>query len=296
MTRFFPELLDIASNRGYKIKTLGGVRQDHLILLMPPLPMKQTRILVAGGFHGDEPAGCWGILDFLKNAPAHLLEQVSISFLPMVNPSGIRRHTPANVWKENTNRGFVPAVAEEEGHQHKPSCEGVLLTDNLPSLLFCAKDGFLTLHEDYERTKFYLYANEHHAQPKAFTKHMVNAGASMCPILPDGDYEEGIVRDGVIFNAYDGSFESLLFFKNGIPRTATTETPGKLDFAFRVKMSSRLIDAFAQFHVPTKNIPPVEWMRSQIDDVINKKKPSNGVLTMRYGGPFRRKKQQQGLD
>ncbi|MHB2838484.1 M14 family metallopeptidase, partial [Klebsiella pneumoniae] len=34
-------------------------------------------ILIAAGFHGEEPAGCWGMLDFLREGSPELFDNVA---------------------------------------------------------------------------------------------------------------------------------------------------------------------------------------------------------------------------
>jgi len=243
--RFFTELFQIAKQRNYRVNKLGDLGTDALYLLVPPKPIKSHRLLVSAGFHGNEPAGCWGVLNFLKKVPQSLLDKISVSFLPMVNPTGARRHNPCNIWQGSPNRGFVPRYPST---QQRPTIEGQLLLKNLKLLLFLAKDGFHTLHEDYEQNRFYLYSNEDRDTPGEFTKYMIGVGKSMCDLVPNGKYETGMVQDGVIFNLCDGSFETLLC-DHDIPRIICTETPSKLDFPFRVNMSTALILAFVRYHV-----------------------------------------------
>ncbi|MHB2833389.1 M14 family metallopeptidase, partial [Klebsiella pneumoniae] len=34
-------------------------------------------VLIAAGFHGEEPAGCWGMLDFLREGSPELFDNVA---------------------------------------------------------------------------------------------------------------------------------------------------------------------------------------------------------------------------
>lgn len=232
---------EISSKIGYRFEVLGTLGEFPLILLRPKELVVGPRVLVAAGFHGEEPAGCWGALTFLQERIETLNLGVSMSVLPIINPTGIKNRRRRNDWGENPNDGYC----HDDG---PPSKEGRILLDNLSLLCELGKDGFLTLHEDKDVERFYVYGYENHDEPGEFTK-MLRDTLSLCfEQQPDGFIEGDAISEGMIFNDHDGSFEDLLFHE-GVIHTACTETPGLMSFASRVIANVELIDAFVRYHV-----------------------------------------------
>jgi len=228
-------LLSFANSCGMTIETLGYVGEEPMWLFRSQKP----GLLVAAGFHGEEPAGCWGVLRYL----AQLQNSFSpVSFLPIVNPTGIEVGSRKNAWGENPNSGFCHDLNES------PSREGVILLNSMDTILSLSKEGFISLHEDVDATEFYLYTFEHRNNPGDFSRSLVEMGSKYFPPMPDGLVGDSLIRNGVVFNECDGSFEDHLFH-SGVPRTACTETPGALDFELRVQANADIIDTFVKFHV-----------------------------------------------
>jgi hypothetical protein len=239
--RLFGEIDRLAPERNLKAVTLGQAGEFPILLLEASRPVAAASVLVAAGFHGEEPAGCWGIVRFLQTAPAWLFERVNISFLPLVNPTGFRLGKRRNDWDENANQGFCPSSLLPE-----PSREGVILLNHLVRLKALAKDGFLSLHEDVQMDKFFLYTFEPSDAPGPFSQILYQAESQFFEQQPDGMVEDSMVKDGLVFRHCDGTFEDLLFHE-GIPRTACTETPGRLDINLRITANTAIITAFVEY-------------------------------------------------
>jgi hypothetical protein len=240
--RFSKELDLVTSSGSFRSTTLGAVAGLPLYLLETADPQPgRPSILVAAGFHGDEPAGVWASLWFAKNYHRIACRgHVNMSLLPLVNPTGFCAVTHTNSQGRDPNRGFchtasgVPEVSDE----------GCILVANSDHLQGCAADGFLSLHEDWEETRFYMYTFERTPEPDCLSQTLRNVEARFFDPHPDGEMEGATVRDGVIFCACDGSYEDYLFHC-GVPRTACTETPGKLNLRLRIRANIALIRAFA---------------------------------------------------
>ena len=206
-----------------------------------PAPERKN-ILIAGGFHGEEPAGAWGIVHFFETATAEELDKLNLHFLPLVNPTGFNCNRRENDWGENPNEGFI-------GAGKNPSREGALLVRNLDTVLKAASHGFLSLHEDCDMRDAYLWMNEKGREtPGPFPHAIIKTLAAHFDIfsgtIPHRDGEVTI-RDGIGFNATDDSFETLLI-NYGIPLTATPETPGHPDVPLqdRIACARDVIAAF----------------------------------------------------
>ncbi len=248
MDTLLREIIDAGKQRGLISVNLGQIGHDPLLLLRAPVSSdSRPCLLLAGGFHGEEPAGCWGLLDFLKLAPNHLFERAAISILPAVNPSGLRKGQRRNVWGENPNRGFCPASTD----QPEPSREGAILLDNLPMLLEIGRDGFISLHEDNEMRSFYLFTFEKAESPGAFSLELKATEERYFPRVPDGMVEGSHVKEGIVFRECDGSFEDRMFHE-GVPKTACTETPGLYPMDTRVDANHALAVTFVGHFLPPK--------------------------------------------
>lgn len=244
LIRFKNLLYGLATQRGFAIQELGKVGDDPILLLTPEKSTNGHHLLIAAVFHGEEPAGGWGILRFLQEVSEDVLLSTNLSFLPIVNPTGFRKGRRTNDWGENPNRGFIHNNPE----QSTLSKEGHILVKHLSYIKDLAKDGFISLHEDVEVDKFYIYTFEDFEVPGPFSNMLRKEEQKYFQAYPDGVLEGGFVSDGVIFRYCDGSFEDLLFHE-GIPRTACTETPGLLSIESRIRANTGIITAFANFFI-----------------------------------------------
>jgi predicted deacylase len=91
----------IAAQRGFTYQELGFVDSCPIILLTPKTKSAAQKILVAAGFHGNEYAGVWGLINYLQ----HGSRFENVSFLPLVSPIA---------FKENRRYGN-PGVQENRG-------------------------------------------------------------------------------------------------------------------------------------------------------------------------------------
>lgn len=194
-------------------------------------------IVLAAGFHGEEPAGSWGLLDFLRKESPTLLDNIAISILPVVNLSGWALGQRLNKWGQNPNRGFCA------GMKDTPSAEGQLLL--LHSALFqrSATDGVLSCHEDILCDRSYLYSFERASKPSRFSIALAKSLELTFPLVSDGTVDGCKCQHGMIFNHIDSSFESWLF-ELGADVAVCTETPGRASFDERVKANRLVIGTF----------------------------------------------------
>lgn len=230
-------LYAIAALRGLDLQQLGRVDGDPLLWIAPSGSSEaRPRRLIASGFHGEEPAGPWGVLAFLETVSEELLGACALTLLPLVNVSGFRAGRRLNERGENPNRGYLPGA-------EAASREGLLLMEHADLLTEAAGDGLLSCHEDVLLQHGYLYANEHGERPGAWALRLLATHAEFFPIHPDGEVDGCTVRDGIVFNQADTSFESWLF-ERGASHTACVETPGQADFMRRVAAQAAMMRAF----------------------------------------------------
>lgn len=262
-----------ARGRGLLKSRLGRVGNDSLFLYYPSRPKKKNpNILVAGAFHGDEPAGAWGILRFLETAPKYLFSKVNMSFIPVVNPTGFRKGHQRNHLNQMTNAGFWHF---RKYPKDSLSHEGQILKDNLSALVKLARDGFLSLHEDYDERRFYIYDYEKGKRPSGLVKTLVRAEKVLFAPVADGvleqdwatvDRRDVYIKNGIVFNHHDGSFEDRLLHE-GVAVAVSTETPSKKEtIENRLEMNANLIKVFAEgvYHRATKDRASAETKRKTI--------------------------------
>ena len=233
------QIIKLSKENGFNIHQLGTVESDIIYLIESEKKDGCLNLLVTAGFHGDEPSGIFGIICFLKMFDHKLLLDVNLSILPVVNYSGFRQGSHCNKWNENPNRGFChPNLGAS------PSREGIILLKNIELLIEKAEDGLLCLHEDIDQEYSYLYTYEKSNEPGPFSFMFRDTQARHFPQLPDNDDPDlGNIKDGIIFNHCDGSFEDRLFHE-GVPRIACIETPGKYRLREREIATVMMINTF----------------------------------------------------
>lgn len=193
--------------------------------------------LLAAGFHGEEPAGVWGMLAFLQNNQPEHFEHLCLSFLPLINTRGFSYGQRFNSQNRDVNRGYLV--------QHILTNEGQILMNNAVLLRRAAADGALTSHEDVTSQRGYVYTYEQHAEPGQFSRALRDVMGQHFPLETASMADGYPCQDAIIFNQTDDSFESWLFAQ-GVPRVACTETPGQCDFDARVVANAALIKHFIE--------------------------------------------------
>jgi hypothetical protein len=205
------------------------------------------RVVIAAGFHGEEPAGSWGILDFLREGSPELLDSIAISILPIVNLSGWALGQRLNKKGENPNRGFCA------GMKDIPSEEGKHILSHSALFKKSSSHGILTCHEDILQDRAYLYSFERTRSPGPFSTALVYELELTFPLVSAEKVDGCECQQGLIFNHIDSSFESWLF-ELGADVAACTETPGLGPFDERVKTNHQIIGAFISAVLEKNNI------------------------------------------
>jgi hypothetical protein len=237
--RYHMRLREVASRRGLNVEDLGPPG-DLPLLLLSNHAANDTgqRLLISSGFHGEESAGPWGILAFLESVDDSLLASVQLTVLPLVNVSGFREGRRFNDLGENPNRGYL-AGAEA------CSREGRILLAHGYRLGRAARDGLLTCHEDVLLSHCYVYGNEPHDTPGAFSRGLLSVNASFFAVHPDGEVDSCPVKEGIVFNHEDTSFESWLL-REGARRAACVETPGQQPIERRIAAQVAMMRFFIE--------------------------------------------------
>lgn len=248
MNKFFNDLLDVVKFRQMKVISLGLINNNPLFFITRPISNgdKKPHLLLTAGFHGNEQGGSYGLLDFLQHAEDSLFEKVNLSFLPAVNPSGMQLGSRNNYLGQNPNRGYVSM----NNNGRDLSIEGQLLVANLKEIFSAGADGVLSLHEDDDPLDkvFYVFTYEQADRPGIFSETILKAGANYFPQMQDGYVEDTIVKDGIAFNDFDGTFEHRLFYE-GIPLVACTETPSGYPLEDRIGANRAIAEEFVKYFI-----------------------------------------------
>lgn len=262
MKRIVPyrkRLFTLAADKKLWLRVLGevGNHQIWLVRTRESANHSLPRLLIAGGFHGEERGGPLAILQWLENFDVNALK-ADVSFIPIANPEAFDEGKRYNTKNEKSNCGFCHPESGD-----KPSKEGVILMRHMPFLKMLAKDGFLSLHEDVGSKEFYLYTFERTDEPTKFTKDLRSELAKHFEKALDGEVihsdatnqakdKKVMAKDGVVFKLCDGSFEDWLFHE-GVPRCAVSETPGSgIELKRRVDAGEAMINKFVQLSIDLK--------------------------------------------
>lgn len=226
----------LAAGRGLVYQELGMIDSYPVMLLTPPTTSAAKKILVAAGFHGNEYAGVWGLVNYLQYGSR--LE--NISFLPLMSPIALKENRRYGKDNKISNQGFCHPEMNLA-----PSAEGKILISHGELLLSLGKDGFISLHEAPEKNMFYVYAFEKGDRPSAIARELLRVGAKEFGAAADGTTMQygGTAKDGIIFNFHDSSFEDFMF-ENGVPHSIVTETPTSGSLEKRIKTVAEIVDTF----------------------------------------------------
>jgi len=253
--KFMRDVFRISAEKRFFLCILGEVdgHQMWLIRTRPHTEHPDPKMLIVSGFHGEEKAGPFSILKWMKDCDHRILAKADLSFIPIVNPIGFSKNMRYAIPGEKTNCGFCHPERKE-----KPSREGQILINNIDLLKPLAEDGFLSLHEDAREKEYYVYTFEKSKLPGPFTfgikeelgKYFRKAldGEHVEIDASDGSKTGPKVKDGVVFRHCDGSFEDWLFHL-GTPRAAVTETPGLYRLKRRVDAGTSVISRFIELNL-----------------------------------------------
>jgi|BarGraNGADG00212_2_1021979.scaffolds.fasta_scaffold04338_4 hypothetical protein len=226
----------LSAERGLAYQELGMIDSCPIMLLTPKTTSDAKKILAAAGFHGNEYAGVWGLINYLQYGSK--LENVS--FLPLVSPIAFKENRRYGKDNKISNQGFCHPEMNLI-----PSEEGKILISHAELLLSLGRDGFISLHEAPEKKMFYVYAFEKGDQSSSIPKELLRVGAKEFGYAADGTAMQygGTAKDGIIFNFHDSSFEDFMF-ENGVPHSIVTETPTSGNLEKRIKTIAEIIDTF----------------------------------------------------
>jgi len=254
---FQRQMFKIAAEKHLWLTILGEIEDEPMWLIRSRenRDHNDPKFLILSGFHGEEKAGPYSILEWLTNCDPILFKKIDLSFIPIVNSIGFKKGCRYSIPGEKNNQGFCHPESGE-----KRSREGDILYNNIDLLLLLAKDGYLSLHEDVLVKEYYLYTFEKRRRA-ALTSGLLNTlgkhfnkpldgttTAGMTAEQISASHEVGVmVTKGWVNHRklHDGSLEDFFYHEN-IPRIAVSETPGLFTLKRRVNAGKEVIDKFIE--------------------------------------------------
>jgi predicted deacylase len=216
---------------GSEISRRTGINYPLYRLVVHP-KVKET-ICIVSGIHGNEIAGPLSILKIVDTIIHELPDEFRFVIYPMINPSGFDLRQRFDADMRDLNAIYSDTMKSRNYFE--------VQTFYHDALKFAPFEAVITLHEDSDREKFYMYGL---GKQNLDFYHAVCGFAKTCiPPWMNGEIE-GCTTDEhglILSNARDHAFDGALY-KKGLAKTAFTfETPGKLDCHFRVKMMVQLV-------------------------------------------------------
>jgi hypothetical protein len=237
---YMKKIKQIITKKGFSSKSLGDIGDAELLVIEPIKKNKGKNLLIISGIHGDEQAGPFGLMRYLSRIGDKTLEMINLHFIPLYNPTGFRKCTRDNEWKEKTNRNF--------DNDEKISRESKIIKSNLKLIKEMGGDGILTMHEDTKAKVCFIYMY-HGKGAEELGDILLNIDRMFFRQRSQSDdRKDGKLKDGIVWDRHENSFEDWIN-KNGIPSVAITETPGKEDFEHRVQANTMLLSAFVNYHI-----------------------------------------------
>lgn len=177
------EILEFAylTKQTHEMRELGLVDSTPIYLFESKSP---NGILVSSGWQGDEPAG-WAASKVLCKSFSR------VSFLPYASPACFKSRQHRNDYGKNVDRGWP----------NTQTPEGVILNNNLETLIRLSQEGYISLQEDPKRFICYFYSwkasleLEERIEIKLKQHFPLTDGAKH--VAPNGMFAEHLVSHGV---------------------------------------------------------------------------------------------------
>lgn len=224
-SHFLPAFREAALAEGFVEHPLADTPAGPLCGWTRP-GTSRRRVYLSAGIHGDEPAGPLAALELMRGGS--LCRNIHWTICPALNPTGLAAGTRDNADGIDLNRDYLQrATAEVRAHAAWLECQP-------------APDRFLSLHEDWETTGFYLYEINQGADQPQRARDILTAVApwfapESTPVIDDHRVRE----PGWIFHEAEpdlphGWPEAIFLAKQLCPLSFTFETPSQAPLADRI--------------------------------------------------------------
>ncbi len=216
---------------GSEISRRTGINYPLYRLIVHP-EITDT-VCIVSGIHGNEIAGPLSILKIVDAIIYDLPEHYRYVIYPMINPSGFDLRQRFDADQRDLNAIYGATLRSKNYFE--------VQTFYQDALNFAPFEAVITLHEDSEQDKFYMYGL---GKENLEFYHAVCGFAKTC-LQPWMNGEiEGCTTDELGFilsTARDHAFDGALYKSRKTKMAFTFETPGRLACEFRVKMMVQLV-------------------------------------------------------
>ena len=214
----------LAEESGFTLEVLTQV-EGYDIPALTKKAVGKPCVYVSSGIHGDEPAGVLAMRELMEAGVFD--DRVEWRICPVMNPTGLAIGTRENRGGVDLNRDYLKQETEEvRAHA------AWLRRQPVPKM-------FVSLHEDWESTGFYLYEVQKRGCPSA-ARAILDAVSVVIQREPNQVIDNHEVREpGWIFHEPKADFpdqwpEAIFMAGLGTRVSYTLETPSSLLLEKRV--------------------------------------------------------------
>lgn len=239
---YLEEFGRVAEREGFACEVVAEVG-GYRIPAFTRVATGRPRVYLSSGMHGDEPAGVRAMMELM--AGGGLCKEIEWYVCPVINPVGLAAGTRENGEGVDLNRDYLRKATEEvAGH--------VAWLERQP-----VPEMFISLHEDWESTGFYLYEIQKRGCPSA-ARAILDAAAGVIPVETSPLIDDHEVREpGWIFHEPRADFpgqwpEAIYMAEMGTRVSYTLETPSALPVEKRVECHVLAVRAAVQGFLLTR--------------------------------------------
>lgn len=221
---YLEEFHGAASGQGFSCEALVEV-DDYVISAYTKKAEGKPRVYLSSGMHGDEPAGVLAVCELMQEA--FFDSEIEWQVCPVLNPTGLAAGTRENKQGVDLNRDYLRKTTDEVSSHVR-----WLEQQPIPEM-------FISLHEDWESTGFYLYEIQKRGCPST-ARAILDAAAAEIQTEPSLVIDDHDVREpGWIFHEPRADFpddwpEAIYMAEKGTRVSYTLETPSSLELEKRV--------------------------------------------------------------
>ncbi|MDI6721043.1 MAG: M14 family metallocarboxypeptidase [Candidatus Aenigmarchaeota archaeon] len=219
--------------RKFSMKVLGTVECEGSRFPITAIEIgKGSKVLVATGIHGDEPAAPEALIRFIesKNAPS-FLRGFHVTIFPILNPIGFAKNTRKN-GKIDLNRHYGCRRLHKENR---------IVEEYVKSKKY---DMMISLHEDVDMDSFYMY--ETGCFDAERFRDTITDDLRFLNLLRKRGFRincdreiYGIINRGgikIVPKDKGRNLERYLWSRGIVKRVVCIESPGKTEFEKRVEI------------------------------------------------------------
>lgn len=242
--KYLLDFHDLAHERGFACETLAEVG-GYEIAAFSKNSEGAPRVYISSGIHGDEPAGVYALLEMLRDGLFD--DRVEWRLCPLLNPSGLAAGTRENAQGVDLNRDYRRKTSSEvRAHADW------LARQPVPEM-------FVSLHEDWESTGFYLYEIQKRGC-RSTAQAILSAAAAMIEAEPSALIDDHKVREaGWIFHEPRADYpndwpEAIFMAEMGTRVSYTLETPSSLPLEKRIACHKLAVRAAVEGFLLTRGL------------------------------------------